>query len=240
MTYASLTFRRSDLSPIACNEARQMTALAANGAISPRIFARGSDGETINTPPRIVFAGGHGMIRIHGLGIAGSLHLMEERASLAKALYKQGFRTCEVQEGQMSMDWAEERPGLYNIGKLVVAKKPKHCGQYIRTALNDELKAKCAEIVLTGLSTLATMLDDELIEYNQKPTYCRDLPGHVEVLDGAPTKVIIRPGIWGAAYGGVLVQVPRKLNGPWCVGQLRSRGFGLMQRVNPTKPRRTA
>lgn len=250
MTYSELLFRRPGEEVIYPDDARRLVAAACDGVdIDPGIFARDSTGRTISglfgatdgsegigLPPRIVFDGGKGFIRMYGIGKEGSALLEQQAPKLFTALFSKGFRSFDVKNGQMSIAWQDEgMTPLYAIRCLVVAKKPAQCQQYIRAPLTDELSEQVSDLILRGLTGVARMLDEELMAENKRPIYTGSIPSSVDLLEGTPCPVTIKPGLTAAGYKNLLLAFPCKFQGPWVTGMLRSRGFGLMRAINPTR-----
>lgn len=232
------------------DEARRLAALACDGAeIDPAIFARDAQGKTlsgthpgsggeadIGIAPRIVFDGGRGFIRIYGLGREGAGLLLGQAPGLFAALYKAGFRGFEQKDGEMALAWKDDGAvPLYAIRCLVVAKKPAQCQRYIKAPLVGGVAQSVGEVIVRGLSGVARMLDEELLQAGLRPKHLASVPSHIDILEGTPIPVMVQPGIIAAAYRHVLFHLPCKLNGPWATGMLRSRGYGLIRPVNPAR-----
>jgi hypothetical protein len=248
MTYSELLFRQKSVDRIYPDQARKLVAAACDGLdIDPAIFNRDGAGKTLSgtygaehaeegfgIPPRIVFDGGAGFIRIYGIGRAGAKTLENEAPKLFSALYKQGFMGFDQKSGAMSIA-RREQGGLYGIRCLVLARKPGACKPFVKAPLQGDVAGLVSEIMLRGLSGVARMLDNELIDAKLPPVFEQAIPQQVDMVEGEPIPVLIKPGIWGAAYKDMLVSMPCKLNGPWATGLLRSRGYGLIRAVNPTR-----
>lgn len=253
MTYSELLFRRPDDDAIYPDQARKLVATACDGKdINPGIFARDEAGKTlsgfygehtgldgqrgIGLPPRIVFDGGRGFVRLYGLGKTGAALLQAEAPKLFTALYAQGFRTFEAKEGAMGIAWKDDGVlPFYAIRKLVVAKKPAQCQQFIKAPLEGEVAEQVKASILRGLAGMAQMLDEELMADGKAPVHLGSIPDTVEVLEGEPCPVQIKPGLTAAGYKNLLLHFQCKFSGPWTTGLLRSRGYGLMRTINPTR-----
>lgn len=250
MTYSELLFRRNDDQLIYPDDARRMVASACDGVeIDPAIFTRDetgktlsgvygslSDGDGYGVPPRIVFDGGPGYVRMYGIGTAGSSLLRAQAPKLFAAMYSKGFRSIEDKSGEMSLKWLDDgSPTLYAMRYLIVAKKPNQCQRYIKAPLTGDVRERVGQVILRGLCGVARMLDEERMEKGLAPVYLSAVPSSLMLLEGTPCPIQIQPGIKAAAYKNVLLTLPCKLNGPWVTGLLRARGFGLIRLVNPTR-----
>ena len=253
MTYLELLFRRPDDGLIYPDQARQLVALACDGIdIDPGIFARDASGKTLNgfygqhtgvdgqpgisIPPRIVFDGGRGFIRLYGLGKAGAALLQAQAPKLFAALYAHGFRSFDAKEGAMGIAWKDSGAlPFYAIRTLVVAKKPAQCQRYIKAPLEGDVAEQVKASILRGLAGVAQMLDEELMACGKSPMHLGAMPDTVEVLEGEPCPVSINSGITAAGYKNLLLHFPCKFSGPWVTGMLRSRGYGLMRAINPNR-----
>lgn len=249
MTYSELLFRKKDVERIYPDQARKMVAAACDGIdIDPAIFNRDASGKPLSgtygghhieegfgIPSRIVFDAGPGFIRIYGLGRQGAKILENEAPKLFSALYKQGFMGFDQKNGTMGIARREHSAVLYNIRCLVLARKPAACQPFVRAALTGAVADMTSNIVLRGMSGLARMLDDEMIDANQAPMFEQAIPQQVDILEGEPLSVLIKPGIYGAAYKNVVLSMPVRLTGPWSTGLLRSRGYGLIHAMNPVR-----
>lgn len=249
MTYAEILFRRPDDGVIHPDEARRLVAAACDKIdIDPAIFSRDGAGNPlqgvyeiggendVGKPPRVVFDGGRGYVRMYGLGREGSLLLLNEGSKVMRGLSAHGFRAMDIKEGEMSItSQADGYIPLYATRCVVVAKKPGASQKFIRAPLQGDVAQCVAGIVLRGLTGVARMLDEDLLARGMARRFEKEIPTEIEILQGVPTTVPIRPGIPAAAYKHVLMNVGRKLNGPWGVGMLRSRGYGLIRTVNPAR-----
>lgn len=244
--YSEILFRRKDDARIYPDQARKLVAAACDGIdIDPAIFNRDASGKTISgtygaeqdgegfgIPPRIVFDGGRGYIRIYGLGHQGVKLLQSEAVKLFSALYKQGFIGFEEKSGDLGIEYQGDNTPLYSIRCLVVARKPGACKPFVKTGLEGEVAQKVGEIILRGMTGMARMLDEETEKSSETPKLESLIPNHVDLLEGDPFPILIKPGIWGAAYKDVLLTFPCKLTGPWHTGLLRSRGYGHIRAIN--------
>lgn len=250
MTYSELFFRRKDPDRIFPDQARKLVAAACNGTgVDPAIFNRDCNGRTLSDtygdsrqgegygiPPRIMFDGGCGFIRMYGVGRAGAELLQEQAPALFTALYKQGFMGFDTKSGDMTIEYKADAP-LYSIRTLVVAKKPGACKPFIKADLLD-VEDAVGEVILRGMTGVARMLDLDLQAIDQAPRFEREIPHSITLLEGTPYPIPVTDGITAAGFKNVLFSLPYKITGPWSTGLLRSRGYGLIRAIDPTRENR--
>ena len=262
MTYSELHFKRDDQELVFPDLARQFVSHASRArgiTINPAFFNYGVGGKTLsgnygefsggNTglgiPPKIVFGGGKGLLRIYGIGQGGSDLITSESDALIKTLFPLGFRQVDRKDGQMSLKYSDSVSPLHSIHCLVVKKskgKDKKGNQRIgkdpkrfeHAPLEGAIAEEVKEVILRGISGVARMLDEELLARGLPPEHERSVPHDLEILDGRPCPVPVKGGALASAYKHVLFSMPYQLNGPWVTGFLRARGYGLIRRINPT------
>lgn len=251
MTYSELLFRRQDEGIVFPEDARRLVASACDKVdINPAIFNRDpngnpiqetykdpADGRDIGQPPRVVFDGGRGFIRMYGLGKNGSRLLLEESGKIIQALFVHGFRSVDHREGEMRISYPEPDSyvPLYATRALVVAKKPGASQQFIKAELQGEVAKNVGEVVIRGLLSVARMLDEDLTSEKKAKRFESAIPQEIHILEGRPAPIMIREGLPAAGYKHVVMDIGRVLNGPWVAGMLRSRGYGIIRRVNPNR-----
>ena len=236
--YAELIFRKSGAGPIYPDQARALVAKACDGVlINPALFNRDEhqktlsaqygdfhDGEGFGVPPSILFDGGKDFIRIYGIGKKGVTILGEAAIPLFSALYRQGFKGVDRNDGVMTISSQNEGMRFYTIRRLVTAKS----GQFSRAPVS-EAAGEIARVILRGLTGVARMLDEDLHEDGAPRIHEAELPYRIDVLEGEPTPVEIKNGKYAAGYKNLVVAMPTKLVGPWATGYLRSRGYGYLR-----------
>ena len=212
--------------------ARKLVALACNGlAIDPAIFNRDANGKTLQgAPPKIIFDGGNGFIRIYGIGKSGSDLLTSQAMNILSGLsdhFNSPVR-LEVRTGEMSLK--QSAPSIYTAHRLVMSKKPKKVGQlWNQTIAQSEKEIK--EEILTGLLSYAQYLDDDSGgESMLEGRIPKQDSFFLDILEGEFTPIEIIPGISAAGFKNLTFATDLELNGPWAVGKLRSRGHGLIRR----------
>ena len=214
--------------------------------INPAIFNRNPNGKPISgtygdsaeegfgIPPKIIFDGGPGFIRLYGIGAAGSRLLDQEATKIFSALFKIGFKGFDHKSGEMGIE-ATHFDSMYVVRTMVFARSPGACKKFIKAELTGEVAGAASNIFLRGLNGVARLLDNDLLDAGKAPKFESSLPHEVTFLEGKPLPIEIKPGVLGAAYKDILLSMPCKLNGPWVTGLLRSRGYGLVRPFNPTK-----
>lgn len=224
--------------------ARKIVALACNGLpVNPAIFARDEQGKTLQgrfgddrkgegfgIPSPIVFDGGLGFIRIYGIGKTGSDLLTDQAMTLVAALSKHfnsPFR-MEFKQGDCSLKMSQ--PFMYGIRRLVVAKKSHQLNHFFGVSATERASEIKKEI-LRGLISTARWLDKDLGGQSMLES---QIPSEnsiiLDVLEGESVPVEIKPGIPAAAFKNVVFCTNLDINGPWSVGKMRSRGYGLVRR----------
>ncbi|OLP04533.1 hypothetical protein [Rhodoferax antarcticus] len=224
--------------------ARKMLAAACDGlAIHPGIFNRDeagklitshyghqNDGEGFGVPPKIVFDGGTGFIRIFGLGKSGVDLLNDNSHILMAAMRKHcgGAFRMEMKHGDMTL--AASEPIMYGIRRLVVEKNAKAAGHYFHVqAVEREEEIK--KVILTGLISCARYLDDESKGESHFESHIPSEDSLIlDILEGDATPIDIKPGIRAAGFKNVTFCTNLDLSGPWCTGKLRSRGYGIIRK----------
>ena len=264
MTYSELLFKRDDQAVIFPNEARQLVSrtLREKGIdVNPVFFNYADSGKTISgnfsayegpttglgVPPKIVFGGGRGMIRVYGIGYGGTDLITEQSDALIQALYPLGFRQVDRKDGAMTIDYGQSASPLHAIQCLVVRKskgKNQHGKQRVgskdpkrfeHAALDGDIAEEVKEVILRGIGGVARMLDEELIARGMSPKFEGLVPYDLQLMEGSPCPIPVKGGALASAYKHVLLSLPCQLQGPWATGFLRARGYGLIRRLNPTK-----
>lgn len=207
-------------------EARAIVASACDGVALPSdIFHRDAAGHELSGPPSVIITGGRGSITLHGVGRRGADLVKSATPTLFTALFPRGFAAVDTADGEMAMK--ADGGGYYYINRLVVAKRPRACAPYVRTPILS-VKDRIEAIIQSGLEEVAGTLDNARIEAGVAPTYSVGLPSQVEVMEGTPMALPFAPGLYAAAYRDVVFFATATIRGPWTVGKLRSRGYGLV------------
>ena len=236
--YTELFFRSKAFGddPIWPDIARKMLAEALDGEkISPVFFHRdhkgsiqgriGDDrnGEGMGLPPSVIFDGGRGFVRLYGVGQEGVETLALSLPTVLSALNRHLGSPVLLEMRQGSLDIKATGYGvLHSIHRLVVSKKSGFP--------DDDYQEKMKREIVRGLVSCARI---------HAPHFESLIPSEseIEVLEGVPCAVEIKPGIMAGAVKNVVVAMPIRLSGPWSVGRLRSRGYGLIRSVTPRGPR---
>ena len=224
--------------------ARKIVAEACNGvSINPAIFARDAQGKTLQgrygddrqgegmgVPSSIVFDGGLGFIRLYGIGQSGSDLLSDQAMLLITALSKHfgGPFRMEFKEGNCSLKMSQ--PFMYTIRRLVMAKKAYQLDHFFGVSAVDRA-AEVKKEILRGLVSTARWLDEDLEGQSMLES---QIPHEdsilLDVLEGESVPVEIKRGIPAAAFKNVTFCTNLDISGPWSVGKMRSRGYGLVRR----------
>lgn len=220
------------------DDARKILAKALDGVeVSPALFHRdetgtiqgriGDDrnGEGMGLPPSVIFDGGTGFLRIYGVG-HGQDTLDRSLSMILSALNRHFGQPVmvEMKEGDLGMKYTGHNI-LHSIRRLVISKKPvPTTGDYSEIVRKE---------IVRGLVSFSRI---------HAPDLEGTIPGESEIdfLEGVPVPVEIKPGILASAIKNVVVAFPVRLSGPWTVGRLRSRGYGLIRPINPTGMRSEA
>jgi len=240
--YRELILRPSGLSGkhIAPDEARRLLSEAiGNAAIDPLIFNKDAQGRNLQArfgddregqgwgaAPAIAFDGGLGFIRLYGFGQHGSDVLATASPTLMLALSKlYGPVSVSLAEGDVGIK-PEGHGVLHRIRRLIVSKKPgrRIDGPVTEPSVIDAIRRQ----VIGGLTTQAHLCAPGALG-------AIPLDDAIEVLEGQPVPIAIRPGIFVSAYKNVVISMPVRLRGPWLAGHLRSIGYGYVRPVDPTK-----
>lgn len=228
--------------------ARKMVAQACDQLpIDPAIFGRdahgkpltgrmGDDrkGEGFGEPPAIVFDGGKGFIRLYGVGRRGSAVLTEQAMVVYLALCKHlgGPIRMEFNEGITALQMS--KPILYSMRRMVITKNPAKLSHFFRVSAMERSEEIKQEILrgLIGSARWHDQADDEA-GADGVPLEAR-IPSEtsllLDVLEGESVPIEIKPGVPGAAFKNLTFCTNLDLTGPWSVGKLRSRGYGLIRR----------
>lgn len=226
--YRRITFRdpRRAEHPFHREAARATVASACDGRpLPPAIFHRDAAGHELPGPPSVIITGGLGSITFHGVGQEGSELLDGAAGDLFAALYVRGFAAVDTAHGDMEMVGGDG--GYYYLNRLIVAKRPRACAPYVSTPI-DTVKERIAAIIGDGLAEVAATMDDAAIAAGRRPLYSAGVPSMIEVVSGTPLAIPFAPGLYAAAYRDVVFFAPSRIRGPWSVGKLRSRGYGLV------------
>lgn len=198
-------------------------------------------------PPPIVYDGGKGFLRVYGFGSTGHELLDMATPKILRGLTKMfGATTCEMKEGYNTISTSEsdEQGHVYTIRRMVVAKKVRTIRKFFKTPIS-EVREEVAHIIARGLYSTAATLDQEhlpaSVNENARNLVSR-LPyeKNIMIMDGTPCPVMIGDKIPAAAYANVVFYAPVRMYGLWQAGFLRSRGFGLIRKINPNVDRRRA
>lgn len=246
--YTEVIFRPAGLAGqrIYPEQAREIVAKALDGvAANPLLFNRDANGRTLNVTighikdgrgwgaaPSIVYDGGLGFIRIYGIGQTGSDVLQEETTKIFSALMKaHGITAVEMKRGKAEIEFTGHAT-LHRIRRLVVGKKP---GVFYNDPITDDrIQSAIRRHIVGGLFTQADLIGGQM--EGRVP-----LEDDIDILEGRPTKaVIIDKGLGVSAYQDLVIAMPIRLKGPWLAGHLRSRGYGMIRAVDPTRETRGA
>lgn len=243
--YRELILRPAGLSGrhIAPDEARRLLSEAlGNAPIDPLIFNKDSQGRNLQArfgddregqgwgaAPAIAFDGGLGFLRLYGFGQNGCDVLATASPALMMALSNlHGPTAVSLSDGDVGIQYAGHGV-LHRIRRLIVAKKP---GNRVAGPVTDSgVIAAIRRQIIGGLSTQAHLC---------APAALGSLPldDDIDVLDGQPIPIAVRPGIFVSAYKNVVISMPVRLRGPWLAGHLRSVGYGYVRPIDPTKTRK--
>lgn len=240
--YLEVIFRPSALTGrrLWSDQARKLVAEACHGEkLNPALFNRGDDGKTLqgrygddrngegmSRPPAIVFDGGHGFIRLYGLGASGREILSEAAPTILRALIRaHGPTSFDMQSGTCALEY-KDYGVLHRVHVLLLSKKP---GVVLRGPVTTE---RCRDAIrrqiTRGLIAQARWLGGGL--EGKVP-----LDEDIDILEGEPVPVPIQDGIYAAAFKNVVFAMPLQAQGPWLAGHLRSRGYGLIRYLEPTR-----
>lgn len=240
--YRELILRPSGLSGrhIAPDEARRLLSEAiGNAPIDPLIFNKDAQGRNLQgrfgddregqgwgVAPAITFDGGLGFFRLYGFGEHGCDVLATASPHLMRALSAlYGPTAVSLAAGELGIQH-EGHGVLHRIRRLIVSKKP---GRRIDGSITDPgVVEAIRHQIIGGLTTQSHLC---------APGTLGAIPmdDAIDVLEGQPVPIAIRPGIFVSAYKNVVVSMPVRLRGPWLAGHLRSIGYGYIRPVDPTK-----
>lgn len=222
------------------DQARKLVAKACDGLdLAPALFNRGPNGKTLQgrygddrdgdgmgMPPAIVFDGGRGFIRLYGLGERGQALLGEAAPTLLRGLIRaQGATSFDMKAGACELEY-KGYGVLHRIHLLVVSKKPGVIPREPATA--EASSAAIRREITRGLIAQARWLGGSL--EGQVP-----LDEDIDIVEGEPCPVPIQDGIFAAAFKNVVFAMPVMAKGPWLAGHLRSRGYGMIRFLDPTR-----
>lgn len=224
---------------------RSWVASACDGRlIDPAIFCRDDKGHTISNQfyqisqiPRILFGTrplqtGGMTLSFTGIGKEGARILDQSVHLLSVALEGIGFEDPVRTHGTMNIGVSDDFC-LYRISRLVVNKKTmlpqqwkRYCGKLTGY---QETQDEARSIIWRDLVGAARTLDIEL-GTNMESQVPNEQDIHVMAGDGVP--VTLKGTRRAAAFKNVVIAMPVSLTGPWAVGRLRSRGYGMLERFS--------
>lgn len=221
------------------DQARRLVAAACDGLHLPALFNRDDDGKTLQgrygddrdgegagVPPLVSFDGGKGYVRLYGLGAAGRDILMAAATPVLSALSRaHGPTTVALLEGECQIK-ATGHQILHRISRLVLFKRPGPARKALVTdpATRDALRRAIGHGLLAQARLLGGALEGSVPRDEE-----------IEILEGLPCPVPIQPDILAVGYKNLVVALPVRLIGPWQTGRLRSRGYGRIRPLNPTR-----
>lgn len=237
-------------------EARRLVALACDGKnIAPEIFNRDAsgktrqgafghtaDGEGYGKPPLVMFGGGKGLIRLYGLGATGSELLLSQSPRIATALsehLKTAYRFT-IQQGQCRIlgdDGPLLRPVSYRIKTLVIAKKRPDIDAILQgdQPTLEKLTPFIERHIVRGIIGQSRFLDDDCATpVVREGAIPRDETLAIRVTAGKPcwVPIVVKDGrnsVHALGVRNLEFSMRLSLDGPWAVGALRSRGFGMIR-----------
>lgn len=227
--------------------ARALVAKACDGIpVNPEVFARQPDGKTLQrvfghtadgagygAVPSVCFGGGNGLIRLYGMGQRGATVLAVSGITILTAITQFYDNTpCRVETRSGACEMGPPNGSIFRIRNLVVAKKRYQYAPFADKGVPSltDITPLIKTAISRGLMGQAMTLDEETGSQlaRQMPT---DDMLDIRVFDGQPVFMPTKRGQKGCVLGvhNLLFTMNLSLAGPWFVGHLRSRGFGLIQ-----------
>lgn len=233
-------------------DARKMLACACDGKpVDPAVFNRDAGGKTlqgvfdhmgVGRLPAVITSGGKGYLRLTGMGSDGAAIVTKSAATIAQALstYLDGcLFESKLSQTSIGIDVKGQKTNiLYRIHNLCVTKKLDHYREIVNAAGGrpslEDIEPLIVRAISRGLLSQAKTLDgtdDTRLEGLLPDDETLD----IEILDGRPIFLPISDdgkGKMVTALGvmNLVFSMNANLTGPWYVGALRARGYGLIRR----------
>lgn len=233
--------------PMYPDTVRSLVSKACDGiAINPEIFARQADGKTIQRVfghtadgegfgaiPSICFGGGNGLIRLYGIGKSGRQILTESAGTILTAVSALLNNTpCRFEVKSGDCEIGDPDGGGFKIRNLVVAKKRYQYAEFAEKRMPTlvEMTPLIKRAIVRGIIGQAMMLDEETGSRHADRLPTDDMLD-IKIFEGKPVFMPTKAGKKGCVLGvqDLVFSMNLSLSGPWFVGHLRSRGFGLIQ-----------
>lgn len=235
--------------PMFPDTARSMVAKACDGSrVSPEIFSRQpedgksmqrvfghtADGEGFGAVPGVCFGGGNGFVRLYGLGKRGVKLLSENAGDIAtaiSALHGNCPYRFVINDGACQI--GNPDGSTFRIRNLIVSKKRDHFSDIAANGLPTlaAMEPLIKKAILRGLIGQAMTIDEETGS-NLAGAIKTDEAMDIRIFDGKPVFIPLKSGLKTCALGvhGLMFTMNGSISGPWFVGHLRSRGFGLIEK----------
>lgn len=185
------------------------------------------NGEGFGRAPEIAFDGGRGFIRVYGIGADGGELLLSLATDLYRAVASEhGVTQQQLQQGDCEIEFKGFMVP-HRIRLMVACKRP---GDRLEGIESERTAALLRRHIVGGLVSQSELLG---MSRRQVPK-----DSDVEILEGRPYPVPIRDHVFASGLKDVVFAMPCRLKGPWLAGHLRSRGYGFMRAVDPTRSSR--
>lgn len=226
---------------------RSLVAKACDGlSVNPAIFARQADGKTIQrvfghtadgegygAVPSICFGGGNGLVRLYGMGVRGDELLSESAGTILTAVSGLLNNTpCRFEIWSGNCEVGHPNGSGFKIRNLVVAKKRYQYAEFAEKRIPTlvEMTPLIKRAIVRGLIGQALTLDEETHSQLARQIPTDDMLD-IKIFEGKPVFKPTKAGSKGCVLGvqDLVFTMNISLSGPWFVGHLRSRGFGLIQ-----------
>lgn len=209
-------------------QARKILAAEAPENFPPELFHYRENGVPIKGLAKIRFGARKGEILLHAVGGPASAFLRQEAMNVLAAYEAHYGETLSMQiTGGVYQKSVKPKLRPYRISSLILQQDP---AQYKR--IKDDLdKPDCP----AATELAAQKIRDGLVrQFEDIGFYLEDYEFSVsrvkiEGFDGSKfVPVEIKPGVFGLCAKNVTFFSDLELNGPWHVGHLTSRGYGLI------------
>lgn len=213
---------------IYANEARKILAANAPDNFPQELLHYGSDGVPVKGLAKVRFGSKKSTILIHAIGGAASALLRAESLNVLTLYEKHYGRDLDMQtSGGVFEKTTKTKMMRYRIPALILQQDP---AQYKR--IKDDLdNPDCP----AATELAAQKIRDGLVrQFEDIGFYLED---HEFSVSGVTIKgnesgkfvpIEIKPGVFGLCAKNVEFRSNLSLNGPWHVGHLTSRGYGLI------------
>jgi hypothetical protein len=193
------------------------------------LFHHESDGRTRSGPAPVRFGGGHGLIRLYGLGREG-IDLVETYGHevtrlIAKSVDDEGFVAEERFYGRLNVQ-PTRKMQTYYIRSMIIKKSGRH-RDIVQVSKAGNPNA--IEIVDRVEWMVSQQLEHDANAFGCGPAV--DILTRYLGADSITDVPIHADGIHGIALKGARIAMDARLSGPWAVGYLRSRGMGALLRA---------